>query len=262
MKTLTLILSGIVLSLILIAQTSAEQELAHVNAQLSKSPNDIKLLYQRADLYDQQNDFDRANNDYKKIIELYNKKRGRETIGEFTKSCYRLADDYFFRQSDKEQALKYIQEGLKGAPGLKDLEILQAVVIGSDAARQQEADALFLSLTEKYPNDARLLRYYARFLKDKDPLRAAQYYEKTVSLNPQDIESLLMLGTIYNNEASRLSAPGSREDKDSGSPAVYMKKSIRYFEQAQRLIPDDPEVKNILKVMYTELPAEKPNLPY
>ncbi len=237
MKTTTLFSGLMAMTILLFAQSTPQAQLTELNAKLSKSPNDIALLYQRADVYDLLNDFERSTRDYKKIVDLYNKKPSDQTIGEFTKSCYRLADDFFYRKSDHAQALKYVNEGLKGAPGLKDLQIIEAVILGSDPVTREQAEAKFKTLTDKYPNDARVSRYYAQFLKDIDPIQAAARFEKVVAANPQDLESLIALGTIYNNEASRLSA---EREKSSTNPADYMKKSIQYFEKAQRLNPSDP----------------------
>ncbi len=51
-------------------QRTAEQKIQRLTEQLTKSPDDITLLEQRADLYYQTGNFGKAINDYQQILKL------------------------------------------------------------------------------------------------------------------------------------------------------------------------------------------------
>jgi tetratricopeptide (TPR) repeat protein len=235
-----------------------------LNNRIAKDAGNPSLYFQRADIYDELNDFTKANNDYKKVLELYQNKPDAKYIGEYTKSCYRLADDYFFRNSLKDEAMKYVEDGLKASPNFKDLEILEAVILGADDSKADLAGKKYEIVAKKYPDDNRLNMYYAKFLEKSRPLEAAMYYEKVVAADPSNKKALLSLGTIYNNEANRL-ASGTASDN---TKEVYdnAKKASTYFEKLHEINPDDKEITNILVQIYNELneqeKAKKLNAPY
>jgi len=226
------------------------KKLNELNKSIARENDNPALYYARADIYDELNDFQNANRDYIRVIELYQKHPDSKYAGEYAKSCYRLADDYFFRSSNREKALKYVRKGLEISSDFKDLEILEAVLMGLDSNMHDAAASKYKTLHEKYPDDIRLSMYYAKFLQASAPLSAAALYERVIATDPANKEALLSLGIIYNNEATRLSE-GTVSD-----PAVvwdYAKKAIVRFEKLHKLNPSDKELANVLHHLYTEL---------
>jgi len=240
-------------------------KLDEVNKSLAGDPRNLALYYARADIYDLLDDFQNAGRDYLKVIELYQQQPDGKYLGEYAKSCYRLADDYFFRSSNREKAMKYVKKGLEAGQNLKDLEILEAIILGSDPEMGAEAGEKFKILSGKYPEDIRLKISYARFLEKNSPVEAAALYEKVLDADPLNKEVLLSLGTIYNNEATRLS------EAVISDPAIifdYARKAADCFEKLYKLNPSDMELTNVLLRLYVELDQKEkakllsPNAPY
>ncbi len=261
----TILFSAILLfvSQLLMSQTDKRQEtqqIIELTQKIAKESGNLSLYYLRADLFDELNNFSNANRDYNKVIELYKKNPDEKFTGEFAKASYRLGDDYFFRLSKKEQALKYVTEGLKKAPEFKDLEILEAIILGAVPGNQELVSEKYQKLAVKYPKDGRLLLHYAKFLEGSNPIAAATQYENVLKLNPLNRDILVTLGTLYNNEASRLSHTATSSEK----VFEYAMKATHYFEKAYRLKPNDEELQTLIQLLYSELDIkeEEKNLPY
>ncbi len=268
MKTLFLSLGLSFLFPVAFSQNNPEHDgskLNELNNGLSKNPGNLALYYARADVYDVLDNFKNASLDYLKVIDLYQKHPDSKYIGEYIKSCYRLAEDYFFRSSDRDKAMKYVKKGLDAGQNMKDLEILEAVILGSDPETGAEAGEKYKSLSAKYPDDVRLNTHYAKFLERNSPAEAATLYEKALTADPLNKEVLLSLGTIYNNEASRLS------EAVISDPAIifdYAQKATDCFEKLYRQNPSDKELSGILLKLYVELDQKEkakllnPSAPY
>ena len=225
-------------------------QLEELSNRLAHDPLNLSLYYARAEAYGMMNDFQNANSDYRKVAEIYRTHPEQKYLGEYVKSCYRLADDYFFRSSNREQALKYLTKGLQATRDFKDLEILEAVLLGLDEATRDLAFEKYKSLLEKYRDDVRLGTYYALFLENVNPLEAALQFEKVLLADPFNRKALLSVGTIYNNEAHRLS---SGVVNDPGIVYDLAAKASFYFEKLYKLNPDDKEVANMLLRLYDEM---------
>lgn len=250
----SLIISSIILFLGLAALGQNEKDhyrnqLSKVNENISQTPGDISLYLEKANLYNDMNDFANANQTYNKAINMYHANTDPQYKETYAAACYRLADDHFFRNSEEEKALHYITSGLEIVPESKTLQIMEAIVMSANEAQQEAAMHKFEALSQKYPGDVRLLTYYAQFLEDIDPMKAAAQYEKIINIEPVNYDALLTLGIIYNNEASRLAGTG-------GDPAeVYSlaEQSVDFLEKAHRLDPEDEELAHILELVGAEL---------
>lgn len=240
-------------------------KLNELNSSISKDPVNLALYYARADVYDILDNFQDASRDYLKVIDIYRKQPDARYSGEYVKSCYRLAEDYFFRSSDREKAMKYVKKGMDAAQNMKDLEILEAIVLGADPENGNEAGEKFKTLSVKYPEDVRLNTHYAKFLEKNSPADAVTLYEKVLAADPLNTDALLSLGAIYNNEAARLS------EAVISDPAVifdYAQKAADCFEKLYRQNPSDKEISGILLKLYVELDQKEkakllnPSAPY
>ena len=226
-----------------------QDKAASLTTQIAAEPANLSLYYSRADAYDVLDDFAKSSGDYQKVFELYRSNPRQQYAGEFVKSCYRLADDYFFRQANAEKARYYVDAGNRTIPGFKELEIMDAILTGLKPVDRSAAEAKYVIAATKYPDDVRLNLYYAKFLLEKNPLSAAMRYEKALDADPVNQEALLALGTIYNNEATTLSGKGTEPDK----VFEYAKKASLYFERLHKILPQNAEVTNILLRLYEEL---------
>lgn len=254
MKSLVLTLGMALLTYLLFSQNSSKEhytrQLDELNISISKDAGNLSLYYSRADVYDVLNDFEHANSDYRQVVDLYQRKSDSKYKGEYAKSCYRLADDYFFRSSNREKALKYVTKGLDVAPDFKDLEILEAILLGLDPAKSDVVREKYSALSAKYPDDIRLTMYYAKFLVKSAPIESAALYEKAIAADPLNQEALLSAATIYNNEATRLS---EAVISDPTLVFVNAKKAVFYFEKLYKQNPSDKELTNVLFRLYDEL---------
>lgn len=269
MKNLVLTLVMAILSYVSFGQdvnSDYARKLAEINDSILRNSGNLSLYYARADIYDILNDFTRANSDYRKVLDLYQRKPYPHYAGEYAKSCYRLADDYFFRQSNREKALDYVAKGLLVVPDFKDLQIMEAILIGLDTAQYDIAMGKYEILSLKYPDDLRLNIYYAKFLEKSAPMKAIALYEKVLAANPMSTEVLLSVATLYNNEATRLS-----EAVITDPVQIYKlaEKAAFYFEKLHQHNPSDKEVSNVLIRLYDELDErakaeelQKANAPY
>ncbi|HXH17851.1 MAG TPA: hypothetical protein VNJ07_02120 [Chitinophagales bacterium] len=238
-------------------------QLDELNLRIAQDPQNLSLYYTRAEVYDLSNDFTNAIRDYQRVVEMYRKEPDEKYLGEYAKSCYHLADDYFFRNHNREQALKYVKKGLQVTQNFKDLEVMEAILTGFDTASLDLAKNKYATLSAKYPDDIRLSFYYAKFLEKIDPLLAAEQYAKIIAADPFNKEALISAATIYNNEAHKLSTVAVNDTKK-----VYdlAKKASVYFEKLYKLNPADKEVANVLRMLYDEMneqeKAKMMNLPY
>lgn len=234
-----------------------QERISDLTAKIAKEPSNLVLYYARADAYDVLDKFPQSNLDYLRVVELYRKKPDQSYLGEYVKSCYRLADEYFFRQANEEKAMKYVAEGLKESPDFKDLQILDAILTGLNPKSREFALEKYKAVAQKYPDDIRLNLYYGKFLQSTYPLDAAARYEKVLDADPLNREALLSAGTIYNNEATLLSGQGKEPDRVFD----YAKKASVYFERLYKMNPENKEVVNILARLYDELgQQEKANI--
>lgn len=230
-----------------------QNRISDLSEKIKLNPSNLALYYSRADVYDALEKFEQANRDYLKVVELYHKNYDKKFSGEFVKSCYRLADEYFFRQADEANAKHYIDEGLKESPGYKDLQILDAILTGINPNLSEAALEKYQSAVQQYPNDIRLNLYYGKFLQPLRPLDAAARYDKALAADPLNREALLSAGTIYNNEATQLSGMGKEPER----VFEYAKKAAVYFERLYKINPENKEVTNILIRLYEELDQQE-----
>lgn len=223
-------------------------EVAYYTKKLAEEPNNITYYYARASFNQIICVFQGARNDYKKVLELYTenpKKYARVA----TDACYFLADDYYFRNSDRANAQVYIAKGLEISPDDKRFEVLKTGILGTYPEKEAEAEKEFGALIKKYPKDEKIALYYAKFLEHKDIERSIELYEKVVSLNAFNFDALFALGAYYTNEASRI----YKENGDAGKVLTYTNKSLSYFERLYQLNPDDKEIIQILMQLYGNL---------
>lgn len=224
------------------------RELQVYSEKIKQEPGNITNYYARATFYHILCNFSEARTDFKKVIELYpsNTKKYAKVA---TDACYFLADDYYFRNSDRKNAQTYIDKGLSITPGDKRFEVLQTGIIGSYPERAAEAEKKFASLLAKYPNDEKIILYYAKFIERNDLEKSVHLYEQVVTLNPDNIHALFALGAYYTNEASRI----YKENGDAGKVLEYTTKSVSYFERVHQLNPTDKEIIEILIQSYGNL---------
>ena len=74
------------------SKTVYQDRISSLTAKIAQEPSNLALYYARADAYDVLDKFEQSNLDYLKITELYRRNPDAKYAGEFTKSCYRLAD--------------------------------------------------------------------------------------------------------------------------------------------------------------------------
>lgn len=224
-------------------------EVKYLTEKIQREPQDITHYYLRATFYHILTNFSASNRDFNKVLEIYSANPSKKYARVAADACYFLADDYYFRNSDRASAQTYVNRGLSIAPADKRFEILQTGIMGSYPEKEAQAAKKFESLIAKYPDDIQLILYYAKFLERRDLKKSTQYYEKAASLNPYNIDALFALGSYYTNEASRI----YQSNGDAGKVLDYTKKGTSYFERVHQLNPDDKEIVEILIQCYTNL---------
>lgn len=228
-------------------ETNYKEKIQELTAQIAKQPDNLLLYYQRADLYDIVNDFGGANRDYGKVLHLYYQSaENKKYAGEYAKSCYLLADDYYFRKSDEEKALEFVNAGLKVLPGFKSLEVLEAKIFSRNLEKQELALEKYAALAEKYPNDTKIVAGYVALLDKSNPEKSITYYEELASADPVNADILFKLGIHYTKLAGELYQSGENLEKAN----TYTEKGTAYFEQYLELHPEDKEVMGMLLQYY------------
>lgn len=254
MKNILLILFTTASLLTAEAQTPKSREhylneVKYYSEKIKQEPLNISNYYLRATFYHVLTNFQASTADFKKVLEIYMRNPTKKYEKVATDACYFLADDYYFRNSDRTSAQSYINWGLSITPGDKRFEVLQTGIMGSYPEKAEEAGKKFESLIAKYPNDDKLALYYAKFLERKDLKKSMQYYQKVVSLSPNNIHALFALGSFYVNEASGI----YKTTGDARKCMDLSKKAIAYFEKVHLLNPDDKEIIEILIQSYGNL---------
>lgn len=222
------------------------KEITYFNKKIKEAPNDIKLIHARATTYDDLNLFELSNKDFRTVIELYFSDPSREYLKEATDACYYLADDYFFRKSDRIKAQVFVDHGQAISPKDKRFEVLQLGILGSYPEKREIVKKQFEELLLKHPDDEKLTLYYAKFLEKEDIPRSTNLYERAVEINPRNVDALFALGSYYSNEASQI----YKSNGDPGKVLQYMEKGVAYFESVHKLTPHDKEIVEILVEFY------------
>ena len=250
MKRAAILLAGTLYLSVAGAQTAKSREhyadeVVFYSAKIKEEPGSITSYFARASFYQILSNFAGARSDYKKVIELYpvNQKKYAAIA---TDACYFLADDFYFRNSDRVNAQTYVDKGLSISPDDKRFEVLQTGIWGTYPEKAAEVQKKFESLYAKHPDDEKIALYYAKFLEKRDQKKSVQLYEKAATINPDNMDALFALGAYYTNEASRI----YRESGDAKTALGFTEKGIAYFEKVHALNPDDKDIMEILIQSY------------
>lgn len=229
-----------------------------VKMEITEEDLTIGYINARAEGYNMENSFAKALSDYKLVVEMYKRKPEEKYNDAATNAYYRLADDYYYRQSNKPLALEYAQEGLAISPDEKRLEVLEAKLLASMPGKEEEAEVKLDQLLEKYPEDEKLMFFQARNLKNKKPEKAAELFEKALKDDPENLDILFFLGQYHLNRSDELNREGQT---DIAEIQDMMERGLSFFEKYHELKPENREVIKILiqfyEYMYKEEEAEK-----
>lgn len=230
-------------------KASQQVELDFLTKKIQKDPENIYWYSARANVHDNLNNFSASNDDYTKVLAMY----VQNPVNKFAKiaadACYFLADDYFFRSSNKIAASKFLEMGMDITPNDKRFEIIQVGIMGTYPDKYNEAQIKFEKLIEKYPNDEMLFLYYGKFLERIDPVKSANYYQDAIKLNPENTDALFALGAYHTNEASHIYTTTG----DVKKALAHAESGIRYLEKVHELIPQDTEIIEMLIQSYENI---------
>jgi putative PEP-CTERM system TPR-repeat lipoprotein len=128
-----------------------------------------------------------------------------------------------WNSGDETGALEGYKSWLQANPD--DIQILFHLANGYlQLGRNKEAIATFEQLLDKTPDDPILMNNLAWLLRESNPKRALELAQKTTSIAPEWGSGIDTLGMIY---------------LEKGDTA----EAYRYFEQALKQAPDDPEIR-------------------
>ena len=230
-------------------QANQKAELDYLTSRIEEEPDNIYWYSARANIYDNRNDFTASNEDYKKALALYIENPLSEHVKIAANACYFLADDYYFRNSNKIAASKFLEIGMDIAPKDKRFEVIQVGIMGTYPDKKEEVQRKFEEMILKYPNDEKLYQYYGKFLERVDAAKSAIYYQNAATINPNNTDALFALGAYHINEAGRVYNTSGNALK----ALEHTERGISFLERVHELIPHNTEIIEMLIQSYENI---------
>ncbi len=208
------------------------------------SPSNPALLWMLATAHDNLNNYDKAQKEYLKVLQIYINDEKLADIELAAKACYKLADDFWFRLRNKKKALQFIDQGISLSNDNADLMMLGALLrADQDSTSTQK---LYEDLLLKVPNKKQLVLRYARFTKESDPYKSMELYQQLLDLKWEMDEALYSLGLLYTQEASKIQTMGG----DPKQVLDMMQVGINFLERLYKRNPNDSLAKSTLVRLY------------
>ncbi|MEX0813619.1 MAG: tetratricopeptide repeat protein [Chitinophagales bacterium] len=235
LKQFTFIIFLSLLNLQLVGQENQGQ-LDVLNQKIEKGNPTSELYFKRAEIYNEQDNFDKASADYLKIIDNYNS--GEDKDADLaSKAYYHLAHGYMNINNDESNALKHAVKGLDIDPDHKGLLSIKAEILYG-MGQNKKAFEIYESLISEHPDDIEILTAYAQKAESHNPAKAKELYEKILTVDASNNEALYFLGMHYAKLSNRMYQKGD----DKKLVHEKLRSGLGYLEKYQKQNPDDEQI--------------------
>ena len=183
------------------------EKIAHLEAALEATPDNVDLLVEIATLYQSQNNFDSAQGLYKRAMRA-NSDAAR---GPYRDMCLRAADVLSRGRADSPEAIQFLQTALKLNP--RDVDTILRLADTAEAARKFDEALQLYGRALQFDRERIEPRYRSFCLRAADTLLAGRggqkqgvaMLEAVLALNPRDHAILVRLADLF--------ASGGKPDK-------------------------------------------------
>lgn len=230
---------------------SGQNNLSDLNQKINAGNNESELYLKRAEIYDQKNEFDKSNADYKKVIDNYVSGADKNKDAA-VKAYYKLADDYMYRKSSTDNVLQYVIGGLDIDPEHKGLLLIKAEALYR-IGQNEKSFEIYDTLLSKDQEDKKVLTEYATKLEHRNPEKAKDIYEIIVDKNPENSDALYFLAMYYSELANEMNLEG----KSPKEVIATMKQATDYLSKYYELNPEDEDIKETLIMFYRNIGESK-----
>jgi tetratricopeptide (TPR) repeat protein len=222
------------------------------------NPNDTTAYFYAGFVANSLEDYDKALANFKKYNELGGKSSDGYSI---------MININSGPKENKEEALKLVREAKAKFPANQDFPKVEIGLL-IDLKRIDEAKAGLEDAIKKEPNN-KILHFYLGYanasLNNVD--EAKKNYEDALKIDPQYFEAALYLAKLMYSEAATIkkemsnlgiSAADKKKKFDLDKVLVEkLKLALPYWENAEKIKPDDQEVLDTLYGIYTDLDMQE-----
>ncbi len=148
-------------------------------------------------------------------------------------------------QRKVEQALQIVQEARSKFPTDENIRRTELNLYLQNPDLQERAIEQFRQEVQKNPRNEEHLLIYAQLLERNYPDSAAAYYEKVLSINPNNVNANYNLGAYYVNQAAEISQRYNEEKDEATQKRLYaqmqdkFRQALPYLERAHEALPTD-----------------------
>ncbi len=148
-------------------------------------------------------------------------------------------------RSQGEKAVSIVNEARSKFPTDENIRRAELNLYLQNPSLHEEAIRQFRSEIEKNPNNETYLLIYAQLLEKRDPDSAAVYYQRVLTLNPNNVNANYNLGAYYVNQAAEIAQKHNESKNEMEQKELYAKMqekfryALPYLEKAHQAIPDD-----------------------
>jgi len=144
-----------------------------------------------------------------------------------------------------EKALAIANEARSRFPTDENIRRAELNLYLQNPSLHDEALKQFRSEIEKNPNNETYLLIYAQLLEKNNPDSAAVYYQRVLSLNPDNVNANYNLGAYYVNQAAEIAQKYNEAKDEAKQKLLYaqmqdkFRQALPYLEKAHQALPED-----------------------
>ncbi len=184
--------------------------------------------------------------DFFSVITAYQAGKKEDAIkyaNEIKSRTYRQNDVYqilaqtLSETGDTVQYVNVLKEGLGLFPEepFYSVSLINTYIASGDT---EKAITTIKQAIEKSPKNAQLYDVLGKLLEDSKPEEAISYFEKSIEVDPEYIDSYYDLGRVYYNQAVTLKSSDRITPEVDAQAKVLFEKALPYLEKAYSVKPE------------------------
>lgn len=203
-------------------------------------------------------------------MQVDDRKLAIEKLNQAKSSPFRQYDVYQYLHYEYEQAKdsvnleKVLKEGMQVFPD-SSYFLLNLINLYIYSNRNNEATDLLNTAIAKEPNNSQLYHAMGSVYESgiKDPVKAEEYYNKALSIDPNNPIALSNLGRIYYNQGvnklgeANLISDAKKYNEEKEIAKEFFRKALPNFEKAHQINPQEREYMTALRGIYYNLDMNK-----
>lgn len=203
-------------------------------------------------------------------MQVDDQKVALEKLNRAKSSPYRQSDVYQYLCYEYEQAKdtvnleKTLNEGMQVFPD-SSYYLLSLINLYIYSNRNDEAINLLTTAIAKDANNSQLYHAMGSVYESgiKDPIKAEEYYNKALTIDPNNPVALSNMGRVFYNQGvnklaeANLISDAKKYNEEKELAKEFFRKALPHFEKAHQLKPDEREYMTALRGIYYNLDMSK-----